>query len=106
MLLLNKEGPINKAKVRKIIIEISDTPNADIEFDVGYEDSGGKFVSIGVDHIHLEDKDAEIKDDKIISPKKTDYTNFKKEFEAAKDPLIFAEKILNFKKVIIAKGDG
>jgi len=104
MLLLNKEGPINKAKVRKIIIEMSsETPNADIEFDVGYEDSRGEFVSIGVDHVHLEDKDAEIKDDKIISPKKTDYTDFKKEFEAAKDPLIFAEKILNSKKVIITK---
>ena len=99
MLLLNKEGPINKAKVRKIIIEMSDTPNADIEFDVGYEDSGGEFVSIGVDHIHLEDKDAEIKDEEIISAKKTDYTDFKKEFEAAKDPLVLAEKILDSKKL-------
>ena len=82
MLLLNKEGPINKAKVRKIIIEMSDTPNADIEFDVGYEDLRGEFNSIGVDHIHLDD-----------------YVDFKKEFESAKDPLVLAEKVLDSKKV-------
>ena len=103
MLELNKPSPINQAKVWKIIIE-PEQANADIEYDVGYLDDKGDFVSIGVDHFHIEDKKQEKdKQGKITQEKKTDYTDFKAAFSTAKDPVKLAEDMLLAKAIIKAK---
>ena len=103
MLELNKPAPINQAKVRKIIIE-PEQANADIEYDVGYLDDKGDFVSIGVDHTHIQDTPEE-KDDKGKVTKKatTEYTNFKAAFSTAKDPVKLAEATLLAKQIIKTK---
>jgi len=100
---LNKPSPINRAKVRKIIIE-PEQANADIEYDVGYLDDKGDFVSIGVDHTHIQDTPEE-KDDKgkVTKAATTEYTNFKAAFSTAKDPVRLAEDTLLAKAIIKPK---
>lgn len=103
MFELNRKGLINQSKISKIIIE-PEQVNADIDFKIGYLDDGGNFISIGVDHFHIEDR-AEQKDEKgkVIEKAKTDYTEFLAEFAKAKDPMKLAEDILLTKSIIKTK---
>ena len=51
-----KEGShpaVSRGRLRQVIIEFTPTPNADIQYDEGYEDLG-EFTSLGVNKIHFQ----------------------------------------------------
>jgi len=68
---------INKGQLYQIIVEVTGTPNADIQYQEGYLDADGNFVSCGVNKLHVVDKEEE-KDKKgnIIQEALSDFTEF------------------------------
>ena len=93
MFELNKNSPINKGKLHRIIINVDDS-TADIEYQIGYEEDGN-FKSIGVDKLFLQDREEERnEEDNIIQEASTDFTDFITEFAAASKPEALALKVL------------
>lgn len=93
MFELNKNSPINKGKLHRIIINVGDN-TADIEYQTGYEE-GGDFKSIGVDKLFLQDREEEQDDEgNITQEASTDHADFIKEFATAKEPGALALKEL------------
>jgi hypothetical protein len=101
---LDRKGPLNKGRVRRIIIE-PDSQNADIEFELGYLDDEGTFKAIGTDHHHIADvPEVPATKDKEAVPARLDYSEFLSAFEGAKDPGVLAANVLADKSVIMKVG--
>ena len=68
---------INKGQLYQIIVEIGDTPNADIQYREGYLDKDGNFVSCGINKVHVVDREEE-KDEEgnVVEEASTDFTKF------------------------------
>lgn len=94
MFELNKNPPINKGKIHKIIINLDDE-TVDIEYQVGYEEDGN-FKSIGVNKLFLQDREEGTLEEggEVIEEASTAHTDFITEFAAASKPETLALKIL------------
>ena len=81
--LVNGKWPAAKGELYQLIIEFGATPNVDIQYHEGVESVDGKFISLGVNKLHLQDKEAVLDEAGIeVEPKDTSYTDFKGTFNA------------------------
>jgi hypothetical protein len=68
---------INKGDLFQVIVELGQTPNADIQYKEGYLDADGNFVVCGVNKVHLQDrKEQKDEEGNIIQEASTDFTDF------------------------------
>lgn len=88
---------ILKAKMTGVIFNVNlEIPNADINYAEGYLDNEENFVNCGINHLHIQDKDAVIDPEtqEIIEPACTDYTDFMTALDASSDTAATAEQFL------------
>ena len=72
----SKNPLVSKGKLHQLIIEFGNVPNADIQYYEGYLDTEGNFVSLGVNKIHLQDREEEKDEDgNVIQEASTDFSD-------------------------------
>jgi len=62
--LVNGKWPSAKGELYQLIIEFGETPNVDIQYYEGLEGVDGKFITMGVNKLHFQDREAYIKEGK------------------------------------------
>jgi len=82
--LVNGKWPAAKGELYQLIIEFGGTPNADIQYHEGVGDANGRFTALGVNKLHLQNREAVLDEVGVeVEPKDTSYSNFKKAFDAS-----------------------
>ena len=82
--LVNGKWPSAKGELYQLIIEFGEIPNVDIQYYEGVEGIDGKFISLGVNKLHLQDREVVLNEAGVeVEPKDTSYTDFKKAFDAS-----------------------
>ena len=82
--LVNGKWPTAKGELYQLIIEFGETPNVDIQYYEGVGDTNGKFTALGVNKLHLQDREVVLNEAGVeVEPKDTSYTDFKKAFDAS-----------------------
>ena len=82
--LVNGKWPTAKGELYQLIIEFGGTPNADIQYYEGVGDANGKFTALGVNKLHLQNREAVLDEVGVkMEPKDTSYSNFKKAFDVS-----------------------
>jgi len=74
----SKNPMITKGQVHQLIMEFGETPNADIQYKEGYLDADGNFVSLGVNKLHIQDREEQKdKDGNITQEASSDYSDLR-----------------------------
>ena len=82
--LVNGKWPTAKGELYQLIIEFGAAPNVDIQYHEGVESVDGKFISLGVNKLHLQDKEAVLNEAGVeVESKDTSYSDFKRAFDAS-----------------------
>ena len=72
---MGEEIIVKKGRIKRLVIELEDTNNADLVYEIG-KWIDGKFVCYGVATLHLENKPAVYEGEELIEPAITDFTDF------------------------------
>uniref|UniRef100_A0A6M3XUS5 Uncharacterized protein n=2 Tax=viral metagenome TaxID=1070528 RepID=A0A6M3XUS5_9ZZZZ len=72
---IGEETIVKKGRIRKLVIELEGTNNADLVYEIGRL-IDGEFISEGYATMHFENKDAVYEDEELIEPAITDFTDF------------------------------
>ena len=82
--LVNGKWFAAKGKLYQLIIEFGETSNADIQYYEGTGDVNGKFIALGVNKLHLQDREAVLNEAGVeVEPEDTSYSDFKGAFDAS-----------------------
>jgi len=75
----NSNNPmVTKGQIHQLIIEFGETLNADIQYKEGYLDADGNFVSLGVNKLHIQDKEEQKDEDgNITQEASSDYSDLR-----------------------------
>jgi len=75
----NSNNPmVTKGQLHQLIIEFGKTPNADIQYKEGYLDANGNFVPLGVNKLHIQDREEQKdKDGNITQEASSDYSDLR-----------------------------
>lgn len=55
--IITDNAAINKGRLYQVIIDFNTTtPNADVQYQEGYINEQGDFISLGINKVHLQDR--------------------------------------------------